>query len=178
VTALEQRPAHAVDPEESADALLRRRDTREAQGGCAHTIRRLERRDRVRDLAAPRVGPPAGRCHGRRGCPVLLGMTHNTQPTAAGMLAETASLLCFVAFYGPPVLFFLIPWLALGLMLMGPFTVIITLLAALLAAFVLVAGLGALLVMPIMMLRGRRTPSGALRTSAVRMQAPPVRVAA
>lgn len=94
-------------------------------------------------------------CHGAPCCPVLLDMTSTAHRTDADTLGA-ASLLCFVVFYGPPVLFLVIPWLLLGLMLMGPFTLVLTLVAALLAAAALIVGAGALVAMPFLMLRNRR----------------------
>ena len=75
------------------------------------------------------------------------------QRTIGDMLGETTSLLCAVAFYGPPVAFLVAPWLLLGLMLIGPFTLILTLVAALLAAVAALALTGALLVTPVVLLR-------------------------
>ncbi len=72
------------------------------------------------------------------------------------MLDETADLICTMALYGPPVVFIAGPWLLLGLVLLGPFALVVTLVVALLAAAALVAGIGAILVMPFLMLRDRR----------------------
>ena len=80
------------------------------------------------------------------------------------MLDETADLICTMLLYGPPVLFFAAPWLLLGLLLMGPFAVVVTLVVALLAAAALVVGIGAILATPFLMVRGRR----AARASIVR----------
>lgn len=83
-------------------------------------------------------------------------MKPNASPTAADILDETADLICTMPFYGPPVLFFAAPWLLLGLVLMGPFAVVLTLVVALLAAGALVVGIGAILATPFLMLRRRR----------------------
>jgi hypothetical protein len=84
-------------------------------------------------------------------------MNEQNSPSVADMLREATSLVCAVAFYGPPVLFFAAPWLLLGLMLMGPFALVVTLVVALFAAAALIAGIGALLATPILMIRSRRT---------------------
>jgi hypothetical protein len=80
----------------------------------------------------------------------------HTTPTVAAMLGDAVSLLCCMAFYGPPVVFLVAPWLVLGLILSGPFAVILTLVAALLVAGALAIGIGMLCVAPLLMLRGRR----------------------
>jgi hypothetical protein len=53
---------------------------------------------------------------------------NQTYPTVTELLGECVSLTCFVALYGPPVVFLLAPWLLLGLILSGPFAVVLTLL--------------------------------------------------
>ena len=56
------------------------------------------------------------------------------------MLAEIDPLIGAIAGYGPPVIFLAGPWLLLGLILAGPFAVLLTLIVAMvLAATVLVA---------------------------------------
>ena len=77
----------------------------------------------------------------------------STQRSVADMIGETTSLLCVVAFYGPPVVFFAAPWLVLTLMLMGPFTLLLTLAAAILAAGVLLAAVAIVLASAIALLR-------------------------
>jgi hypothetical protein len=71
------------------------------------------------------------------------------------MVGECVSLLCCVAFYGPPVVFLAAPCLFLALLLIGPFAVIVTLVVALLVTAALVAGIGALLATPYLMIRRR-----------------------
>jgi hypothetical protein len=83
-------------------------------------------------------------------------MTANASPTTADILGETESFICTVAFYGPPVLFLAAPWLLLGLLLMGPFAALLTVVVALLAAAALLAGIAAILATPFLMLRSRR----------------------
>ena len=47
-------------------------------------------------------------------------------PTLGELLQTTAPLINAPAFYGPPVIFLLGPWLLLVLLLIGPFAVIVT----------------------------------------------------
>jgi hypothetical protein len=77
-------------------------------------------------------------------------------PTVGAMLGETVSLICTVAIYGPPVVFVAAPWLFLGLILSGPFALVVTLVLALLAATALVGAVGALLATPYLLLRRYR----------------------
>jgi hypothetical protein len=74
------------------------------------------------------------------------------------MLGEVVSLLCCVAFYGPPIVFLLAPWLVLALALSGPFMLAMTVVIALFAAVALVVGSGALLMAPLLMIGRRRAP--------------------
>ena len=62
-------------------------------------------------------------------------------------------MLCVVAFYGPPVVFLAAPWLLLGLILSGPFALIVTLVVTFLATVALVGGIGALLATPYLIIR-------------------------
>jgi hypothetical protein len=82
--------------------------------------------------------------------------THPTTPTTGAAGFEVAPLLFAVAIYGPPVLFLLVPWLLLGVMLMGPISLMLTAAAVFVVAAVLVAGAGALLATPYLMIRHRR----------------------
>ena len=79
-----------------------------------------------------------------------------TSPTAAAMLGDCLTLICFVALYGPPVVFLAAPWLFLALMLSGPIALIVTLVVALLAAAALLAGIGAVLLTPYLVIRAWR----------------------
>jgi hypothetical protein len=90
-------------------------------------------------------------------------MTSTSSLSFSDMLREALSLLCVMAFYGPPVLFIAIPWLLFGLMLMGPFTVLLTLAAALLAAAAVVAGAAALVAAPIVLVRRWRAQTRSVR---------------
>ena len=78
-------------------------------------------------------------------------------PTVREMLGETFDLICFMAIYGPPVVFLAAPWLLLGLLLSGPFAVVFTLV---LVAAALVAGIAALLATPYLLVRGLRVARG------------------
>ena len=98
-------------------------------------------------------------------------MKPNASPTAADMLEETADLIFAMALYGPPVVFIAAPWLLLGLMLMGPFALIAALVAALIAATLLLAGIAAALTAPVLMLRERRATRAAIvRPAAVQVK--------
>ena len=78
--------------------------------------------------------------------------THTT-PTVGAELGELMPLVCSVAIYGPPIIFLAVPWLVLGLILSGPFAVVLTIVIALVAATALVAGLVALLAAPFLLTR-------------------------
>jgi hypothetical protein len=90
-------------------------------------------------------------------------MTSNASPTTAEILGETESFICTVAFYGPPVLFLAAPWLLLGLLLIGPFAALMTVVVALLAATALLAGIAAVLATPFLILRGRGAAAASRR---------------
>jgi hypothetical protein len=74
-------------------------------------------------------------------------------PDARAMLSDAFSLFCAMAFYGPPVMFFVVPWLFLGLVLMGPFALLATFA---LVAVALVAAIAALVAIPLVIVRGLR----------------------
>jgi hypothetical protein len=77
-------------------------------------------------------------------------------PTLAERLGETVPLISAPAFFGPPVIFLLGPWLLLVLLLIPPAAVLITLaLVVLLGAGLLVA-VGALLASPYLLVRHLR----------------------
>ena len=86
--------------------------------------------------------------------------------TLGGLLDQTAPLLEAPAFFGPPIVFVLGPWLLLVLLLIGPFALICTALLVLAAAIGALALLMALLVSPYLLIRhlhatARSTPSRA-----------------
>jgi hypothetical protein len=77
-------------------------------------------------------------------------------PTLAERLGETVPLLSAPAFFGPPVIFLLGPWLLLVLLLIPPAAVLITLaLVVLLSAGLLVA-VGELIASPYLLVRHLR----------------------
>ena len=73
------------------------------------------------------------------------------------MLAEIIPLIGAVAGYGPPVIFLAGPWLLLGLMLSGPFALLLILVVFMVAAATfLVALTAAILVVPYLLVRHLR----------------------
>jgi hypothetical protein len=96
--------------------------------------------------------------------------TDQTSPPLTALLGECVPLICSVAIYGPPVVFLAAPWLLLGLILSGPFAVLLTLVVALLAATALVAGLGALLAMPYLIIRRHRAAARVPAPARVRVE--------
>ena len=100
-----------------------------------------------------------------------------TTPTVGAMLGEAVSLTCCMAVYGPPVIFLAAPWLFLGLILSGPFALLLTLVLTFLAAIALVAAIGAILATPYLVVRKLRTAPIA-RPVAPRVQVELRRVAA
>jgi hypothetical protein len=76
-------------------------------------------------------------------------------PTWGDMLGEVASLLGVVFVAGPPVILLLGPWALIVLMLAAPFAVLMTLAVLFMAAMTLVAVTGAILASPYLLIRGR-----------------------
>jgi len=74
------------------------------------------------------------------------------RPTWASLFRERALLLA-PAFFGPPIVFVLGPWLLLVLLLIGPFALILTGLLVLALAAGLLAALGAEIASPYLVLR-------------------------
>jgi hypothetical protein len=68
-------------------------------------------------------------------------------------LGEIVPLVGFVPVAGPPAIFIFAPWLALVLMLAGPFLLLVTLAAIALCAAVLIALIGAILAAPYLLAR-------------------------
>jgi hypothetical protein len=91
------------------------------------------------------------------------------------MLVETVSLLCAMAIYGPPVVFLVAPLLFLALLLAGPFAVVVTMVAAVLAAAALLVAIAALLATPFLVVRRH---AALARPAATRMPIELRRVAA
>lgn len=94
-------------------------------------------------------------------------MNSGPSPSVNEQLAEATYLLCVVAFYGPPVLLLLAPWLLLSLILMGPFLAMLTVIVVSCVAAILIGAAGALLVTAVQRIRTHRgapTPAVSLRT--------------
>jgi hypothetical protein len=69
------------------------------------------------------------------------------------MLDESAAIIGAPAFFGPPVIFVLGPWLLLVLVLIGPFALILTLVLALALAAALLALFAAVIASPYLLIR-------------------------
>ena len=69
------------------------------------------------------------------------------------MLAQTSPLLAAPAFFGPPIIYVLGPWLLLVLLLIGPLALIFTLLLATAAAAGLLAVCVAVIASPYLLIR-------------------------
>jgi hypothetical protein len=78
------------------------------------------------------------------------------RPTRAEMLSETVPLISAPAFFGPPVIFILGPWLLLVLLLIPPAALLITLMVVVLLGAGLLAALGALIASPFLLVRHLR----------------------
>jgi hypothetical protein len=74
----------------------------------------------------------------------------------ADSLGETVSLIGAPAFFGPPVIFVLGPWLLLVLLLIGPAALLITFVILAAVAAGLIAALGALIASPFLLMRHLR----------------------
>jgi hypothetical protein len=100
-------------------------------------------------LIRPQVGP--GRAASRSDAGHKAA---SEDPTFGEMVAEVVPLIDAVAGYGPPVIFLAGPWLLLGLMLSGPFAVLVILVVFMVvAATVVVALTAAILVVPYLLVR-------------------------
>jgi hypothetical protein len=74
-------------------------------------------------------------------------------PTLGETLEESIPLIGVVAVVAPPVIFLAGPWLLLGLMLSGPFALVVALLTAAIALVAVVAALIAILAAPFLLVR-------------------------
>ena len=90
-------------------------------------------------------------------------MSPDTPPTNrperlswAEALGATVPLISAPAYFGPPVVFLLGPWLLLVLLLVPPAAVLITLVLVVLLAAILLAALGALIASPYLLVRHLR----------------------
>jgi hypothetical protein len=77
-------------------------------------------------------------------------------PTSGEVFDEAAAIIGAPAFFGPPVIFALGPWLLFVLLLIGPFALILTLLLVLAAAAGLVAVIVAVIASPYLLVRHLR----------------------
>ena len=77
------------------------------------------------------------------------------RPTWGKLFAETAPLIGAPAFFGPPIIFVLGPWLLLVLLLIGPFALIVTLLLVMAVAAGLLAVCVAVIASPYLLIRHR-----------------------
>lgn len=78
------------------------------------------------------------------------------RPTLRERLGETVPLIGAPAWFGPPVIFLLGPWLLLVLLLIPPTALLITMVVVLLLAVGLFVALGALIASPYLLLRHLR----------------------
>ena len=76
--------------------------------------------------------------------------------TWAEALGATVPLISAPAYFGPPVVFLLGPWLLLALLIIPPAAVLITLVLIVLLAAALLAALGALIASPYLLVRRLR----------------------
>ncbi|HEY2771736.1 MAG TPA: hypothetical protein VGI87_14270 [Solirubrobacteraceae bacterium] len=73
--------------------------------------------------------------------------------TLGRVFDERAPLISAPAFFGPPVMFVLGPWLLLVLMLIGPFALIVTIVLAVAVAGAVLALLAAVIASPFLVIR-------------------------
>jgi hypothetical protein len=76
-------------------------------------------------------------------------------PTLAERLSETVPLISAPAFFGPPVIFLLGPWLLLALLLIPPAAFLIMLVVIVAVVAGLLVALGALIASPYLLVRHR-----------------------
>ena len=112
------------------------------------TVRRpaesVEVQSAVAEFAPAVASPATARRQGRISPePLILGE----------LFDQTAPILEAPAFFGPPIVFVLGPWLLLVLLLIGPFALMFTAMLVLAAAIGLLALLMALLVSPYLLIR-------------------------
>jgi hypothetical protein len=78
------------------------------------------------------------------------------RPTLAERLGETVPLICAPAFFGPPVIFLLGPWLLLTLLIIPPAALLITMVVVFLLGAGLLVALGAVIASPYLLVRHLR----------------------
>ena len=81
----------------------------------------------------------------------------NESPTVSDRIQEVLPLLSAPAYFGPPVVFLLGPWLILVLLLIPPAAVLITFVLIVLLAGGLLAAVGLLIASPYLLVRHLRT---------------------
>ena len=86
----------------------------------------------------------------------LRGSASSDRPTWGEVFDARTSLIGAPAFYGPPIIFVLGPWLLLVLLLVGPFALVLTILLALGVAAGPLAVLVAVLASPYLLIRHLR----------------------
>jgi hypothetical protein len=84
------------------------------------------------------------------------GSASPDRPTWAEFFDERAPMIGAPAFFGPPIIFVLGPWLLLVLLLIGPFALLFTGLLVLAAAASLMAVLVAVIASPYLLIRHLR----------------------
>jgi hypothetical protein len=82
-----------------------------------------------------------------------MSATQSDRPTPAEEFDDLGAVVAAPAFYGPPVIFLLGPWLFLGLLLAPPAAVLITLVVVAVVAAALLAALVAVAVSPYLLVR-------------------------
>ena len=100
--------------------------------------------------APPRAATP--RCI----APRQRGSTSPDRPTLGELFHTAAPLIDAPAFFGPPVIFVLGPWLLLVLLLIGPFAAMVTVVLAMAVAAGLLAALVAVIASPYLLIRHLR----------------------
>ena len=85
--------------------------------------------------------------------------------TLAELLGATVPLISAPAYFGPPVIFLLGPWLILVLLLIPPAAVLITLVLVALLGVGLLAAIGALIASPYLLVRHLRARHRLTRTA-------------
>ena len=88
-------------------------------------------------------------------------------PPAGAMLAELVSFFGAMPLYGPPIVFFAGPWLLCGLLLAGPFALLMTIVIALMAVGVLIIAIAAA---PCLLVRSLRSAWADRSTSCALVQ--------
>jgi hypothetical protein len=103
-------------------------------------------------LVVPEQSPEPEFVADRHDCP----SASPDPPTLAERFGETVPLISAPAFFGPPVIFLLGPWLLLVLLLVPPAALLITMVAVFLLGAGLLVALGALIASPYLLARHLR----------------------